>query len=476
MPQGLSPEAGKPQRRLWWPGLSGRLMLLAILFVLIAEILIYVPSVANFKNSWLNDRLAQARAAALVLERMPPDSLPRDLIDDLLKGMDASMIALRIEQSRRLLAIADMPPPVEIEIDLRTRQPLSEIMNAFDVLFWGQSRTMRVVGPAPGGGEFVEIIINERRLRMAMLAYSWSILQLSLIISAIVATLLYLVLNAQIVRPVKALASNMAQFRDQPEDARNLLSLGRRHDEIGALEASIADMQQALRQQLRQREHLANLGLAVAKINHDLRNMLASAQLMADRLAVTSDPNVQRFVPKMLDTLDRAIHFCQATLAYGKAQEQVPQIGPVALLVLVHDVGEQLALSPTSLPALDVDIAPDLRVSADPHHLHRVLTNLLRNARAALSAQTDRSEYRITVTAMPLGAEVAIDIIDTGPGIPMRIRETLFQAFSGGGASGSTGLGLSIAQELMRGMGGRMALMSDTSDKGTHFRLWLPTA
>ncbi|MGL5447239.1 MAG: sensor histidine kinase [Rhabdaerophilum sp.] len=451
-------------------------MLLAILFVFIAEILIYVPSVANFRNAWLNDRLAQARAAALVLERMPPDSLPRDLIDDLLKGMDASMIALRIEQSRRLLAIADMPPPVEIEVDLRSRQPVMEIMSAFDTLLFGQSRTMRVVGPAPGGGDFVEIIINERRLRMAMLDYSWSILQISLIISAIVAALLYVVLNAQIVRPVKALAGNMARFRDEPEDARNLLAPGKRHDEIGALESSIADMQQALRQQLRQREHLANLGLAVAKINHDLRNMLASAQLMADRLAMTSDPNVQRFVPKMLDTLDRAIRFCQATLAYGKAQEQVPDIGPVALLVLIHDVGEQLALTPQSVPSLAIDAAPDLRVSADPHHLHRVLTNLLRNARAALESLPDGNEKHIHVSARREGYEVLIDVADTGPGIPPRIRETLFRAFSGSGSSGSTGLGLSIAQELMRGMGGRMALMSENGDQGAHFRLWLPVA
>ncbi len=240
------------------------------------------------------------------------------------------MIALRIEQSRRLLAVADMPPPVEVEIDLRRRHPVDEIMSAFNILFFGSTRTMRVVGPAPGGGDFVELIINERRLRMAMLAYSWSILQVSLVICGVVAALLYLVLNMQIVRPVKALADALARFRDQPENARTLLEPTNRGDELGELERSIADMQEGLRQQLRQREHLANLGLAVAKINHDLRNMLASAQLMADRLATTSDPNVQRFVPKMLETLDRAIAFCQATLAYGKAQEQTPKLAPVA--------------------------------------------------------------------------------------------------------------------------------------------------
>ncbi len=470
-----SPAPSTPIGRLR-PGLSGRLMLLSVLFVLIAEVLIYVPSIANYRNSWLNDRLAQGRAAALVLERAPPDSLPRDLIDDLLKGMDATMIALRIEQSRRLLAVADMPPPVEVEIDLRRRHPVDEIMSAFNILFFGSTRTMRVVGPAPGGGDFVELIINERRLRMAMLAYSWSILQVSLVICGVVAALLYLVLNMQIVRPVKALADALARFRDQPENARTLLEPSNRGDELGELERSIADMQEGLRQQLRQREHLANLGLAVAKINHDLRNMLASAQLMADRLATTSDPNVQRFVPKMLETLDRAIAFCQATLAYGKAQEQTPKLAPVALLMLVNDVGEQLALSPESVPALQVDIAPGLRVSADPDHLHRVLTNLLRNARSALENLPEGKARTIRVSAELENGQIRLDIRDSGPGIPPRIRETLFQAFSGGGQRGSTGLGLTIALELLRGMGGDMTLMETAAGEGAHFRLSLPEA
>jgi signal transduction histidine kinase len=465
-----------PPGRRFRPGLSGRLMLLSVLFVLIAEILIYVPSVASYRNSWLNDRLAQGRAAALVLERAPPDALPRDLIDDLLKGMDATMIALRIEQSRRLLAVADMPPPVEIEIDLRRRHPYDEIMSAFDILLFGSTRTMRVVGPAPGGGDFVELIINERRLRMAMLSYSWAILQVSLIICGVVAALLYLVLNMQIVRPVKALAGALARFRDQPENARTLLEPSTRADELGELERSIADMQEGLRQQLRQREHLANLGLAVAKINHDLRNMLASAQLMADRLAATSDPNVQRFVPKMLETLDRAIAFCQATLAYGKAQEQTPKLGPVALLMLVNDVGEQLALGPASLPALEVEIPPGLRVSADPDHLHRVLTNLMRNARAAQESLPEDHPKVIRISAAAESGQVRLDLADSGPGIPPRIRETLFQAFSGSGQRGGTGLGLTIALELLRGMGGDMVLLETPAGNGAHFRLTLPEA
>ena len=466
---GSSPKAFRP-------GLSGRLMLLTILFVLLAEILIYVPSIANFRNTWLNDRLAQARITALVIERMPADSLPRELIDDLLKGMDAAMIALRKDQTRRLLAMVEMPAPVELEVDLRIRAPIAEILSTFDMLLRGSSRSIRVVGPAPGGGDFVEIVINERRLRMAMLDYSWSILLLSLLISGIVASLLYLVLNGQIVKPVKALSSAMMRFRDHPQEPGNLLRPGRRRDEIGLLEDSVADMQQGVRQHLRQREHLASLGLAVAKINHDLRNMLASAQLMADRLAALPDPTVQRFVPKMLETLDRAIAFCQATLSYGKAQEQTPTPGPVALLVLVHDVSEQLALGPDTDPRFEVFITPDLRVLADPDHLHRVLTNLLRNARAVLGQMPPGAARCVTVQASRNDGRVMINIKDTGPGIPPRLRDTLFQAFSGSGQSGSTGLGLAIARELLRDMGGTLSLQPSEQGQGAHFQISLPEA
>jgi signal transduction histidine kinase len=465
-----SPDVAPASRRRL--GLSGRLMLLSILFVFIAEILIYVPSIANYRNAWLSDRLAQARTAAMVLERMPADTIPRDLVEELLRGMDAAMIALRIEQSRRLLAMLDMPPPVELEIDLRERRPWVGVMGSFNILLMGSDRSIRLVGPAPGGGDFVEIVINERRLRAAMLAYSWSILQLSLFISAMVAALLYLVLNTQIVRPVKALAQNLMLFRDRPEDAHSLLKPSDRPDEIGSLESSIADMQQALRQQLRQREHLANLGLAVAKINHDLRNMLASVQLMADRLASISDPNVQRFIPKLMDTLDRAIRLCQATLVYGKAQEQLPRIGPVALLILVHDVGEQLALGAETSPRLSANIAPDVRVLADPDHLHRVLTNLMRNARSALLDGAVIADPQIDIGAERAGDRLHIHIRDNGPGIPPRVRERLFLAFSGGGQSGSTGLGLTIAMELIKGMGGSITL--EPSAKGAHFRIDLP--
>ena len=475
----------EPPESRFHAGLSARLLLLTVLFVLLAEILIYFPSVANFRNTWLGERISQARSAALILEKTPPDALPKALVDELLSGMQTTMIALRIDNARRLLAISDMPPMVDLEVDLRQRDALPSIMGALDTLLMGGARTIRVIGPPPRGGDFVEIVIQEKPLRDAMIQFSWNILQLSLIISGITALLVFAALNGLIVRPVKRLAAAVSRFRTDPADIHSIYRPTPRGDELGTLERNVSEMQHALQQELRQREHLASLGLAVAKINHDLRNMLASAQLMADRLGSLPDPNVQRFVPKLLQALDRAITFCQSTLAYGKAQETPPVLAAVNLNSLVQDVGEQLMLSAETRPALEIDIPGDLRAEADADHLNRVLTNLIRNARSALeSASPEVVAPRIRVSATGRNGAVEIDIEDNGPGIPARVRDTLFRAFSSSSRPGGTGLGLTIAQELMRGMGGSIDLIpspaqgspAEPATAGTIFRLRLAKA
>lgn len=487
----LQPHAWTSRFRI---GLSGRVLWLTILFVLIAEVLIYVPSVANFRNSWLAERLSQARAAALILEKTPPDALPRPLVEELLAGMETTMIVLRTDNMRRLLAISDMPPMVDYEIDLRRKDPIRHIASAFDTLIFGGSRTIRVVGPAPRGGDFVEIVINEKPLRVAMIQFSWNIVQLSLVISGITALLVFGALNALIVRPVKRLAAAVNEFQSDPENPRAVHRPDTRSDELGTLEHNITDMQRALQKELRQREHLANLGLAVAKINHDLRNMLASAQLMADRLGSLPDPTVQRFVPKLLDALDRAINFCQSTLAYGKAQERPAELAPVNLRMLMLDVGGQLMLSDETRPALTFDISETLSVEADADHLNRVMTNLVRNSQTALDPTSGEARTqgagaahseetlpapRIHISALSKAGKIEIDIHDTGPGIPAKVRERLFRAFSGSSRPGSTGLGLAIASELIRGMGGTIELVApgpEVTPGGTTFRVTLPRA
>ena len=97
-----------------------------------------------------------------------------------------------------------------------------------------------------------------------------------------------------------------------------------RGDEIGVAERELASMQRQLSSLLAQKNRLAQLGMAVSKINHDLRNMLANAQLISDRLVAIPDPTVQRFVPKLIASLDRAIQFCNASLQFGGSQKRPP--------------------------------------------------------------------------------------------------------------------------------------------------------
>ena len=166
-------------------GLSGKLLLLTILFVMIAEVLIYVPLVANYRVTWLNDRLSAAYTAALELD-VPTGSqrVPEDLARRILKSIGARAVAMKMGESRRLLAASDVIPQVTDDFDMRDVGTFTSIVDAFKtMLATKKNDVMRVVGPAPIGGEFVEIVIEEAPLRRAMVRFSSNILLLSLVIS-----------------------------------------------------------------------------------------------------------------------------------------------------------------------------------------------------------------------------------------------------------------------------------------------------
>src|SRR5438477_6510975 len=325
-------------------GLSGKLLVLTILFVMISEALIYVPSIANFRLSWLNDRLAAAHTAALVLDAAPSGMVPESLARQILGSVGARALAMKMGTQRRLLAVSDMPPEIHHDIDMRNMSWFRAVYDAFGTLTCKDNDVMRVVGPAPMGGDFIEIVMDEAPLRQAMLRFTFNLLLLSLAISGITATLVYLALHYLLVRPMRRITVNMMRFRDDPENPARVIAVSRRQDEVGLAERELAGMQRDLASMLQQKNHLAALGLAVSKINHDLRNLLSSAQLFSERLAKISDPHVQRFAPKLMVALERAIAFCQSTLSYGRVQEAPPERRPVSLELLVEDVRETLVL------------------------------------------------------------------------------------------------------------------------------------
>jgi pyruvate/2-oxoglutarate dehydrogenase complex dihydrolipoamide dehydrogenase (E3) component/signal transduction histidine kinase len=466
--------ADKPSRTRPHLGLSGKLLVLTLLFVMIAEVLIYVPSVANFRLNWLNDRLSAAYTAALVFETAPDGMVPGQRGPPDPGEHPRPRGGGEDGPAAPLLASSEVPPAISHVIDMRDMPWHRAIFDAFETLICVDSDVMRVVGPAPMG-EFVEIVLDEAPLRKAMVEFSIRILLLSLLISAITAALVYLALHVLLVRPMRRMTANMVAFRADPENPGRIIAASDRLDEIGTAERELAAMQLNIATMLQQKNHLAALGLAVSKINHDLRNLLSSAQLFSERLAKISDPHVQRFAPKLMRSLERAIAFCQSTLSYGRVQEPPPDRRSIAFEPLVEDVRETLGLDPGGAPVRWISaVERGLEVDADPDQLFRILLNLVRNALQALESRDARDPGRdqIRITGRREGAVAVIEVSDTGPGLSDRARAHLFEAFQGSTRTGSVGLGLAIVAELVRAHGGDIRLVEGTI--GATFRVSIP--
>ena len=461
----------KPPRRL---GLSGKLLLLTIPLVMIAGLMIYVPAIANFRLNRLNDRLAAANTAALVLDAAPSGMVPDSLARQILNSVGARAVAIKMGQQRRLLASADLPEAIDHDIDMRTMTAWSAIVDSLETMLETGNHAIRVVGPAPGGAQFIEVVFDERPLRQAMYRFSRNLLAVSLGIGMLTAGLVYLALHYLFVRPMRRLTASLVGFHENPESAARIIVPSQRGDEIGVAERELSDMQRDLVSMLHQKSRLAALGLAVSKINHDLRNLLASSQLLSDQLASVPDPRVQRFAPKLMRSLERAIAFCQSTLSYGRAQEASPDRRMIMIEPVVLEVRETAGLASDASIAWVAAIERGLAVDADPDQLFRVLLNLVRNAAQALESHSsgDGGAQQIRITGKREGAVAILEVSDTGPGVPQKTRDHLFEAFQTSGRPGGSGLGLAIAAELVRAHGGDIHLVEGTI--GATFRIVIP--
>lgn len=458
-------------RRMWRAGLGTKLLVLTILFVMISEVLIFVPSIANFRESWLKDQHRNASVAAAIIAESK--NVPEQLKLRLLEATDTLAISHRNGERRRLIAMDVPPADVDRHVELGNESVFQSIAAAFDTLIASDGRIIRVTAPVEGQPDEVDVIFDETALRHDMLAYSWNILLLSLAISIMTAGLVYMSLRWLFVRPVRRLADAMVDFADDPEDEGRIIEPSRRGDEIGEAERCLAQMQTQLNGMISERRRLAELGLAVSKINHDLRNLLAAAQLFSDRLVEIPDPTAQRFVPKLVRALDRAVGYTSGVLAYGKVGEAPPARRLIDLARLATDVGEILGLD--AHPSIDfrVIIETGMEIDADPDQLYRVLLNLCRNAMEALESNSHAAVVRrLAVAAERTGSVVRIVVSDTGPGVPEPVRQRLFQPFQGGGRRGGTGLGLAIAAELVRAHGGMLTLLDGTT--GASFEITIP--
>ena len=451
--------------------LSGRFLILTIIFVMMAEVFIFVPSVARFREDYMLARLERAQIASLAL--LANDMIDPSLEQELLSNAGVFNVALRRDEIRELMLSSPIPAPISATYDLRNASAWQLIRDAMMRLVEGEPEVVRVIGnPVNDAGLLIEVTMDTAPLRAAMIDYGIRILYLSAIISIFTAALLFLAVRQFLVRPIRNVVDAMQTYAAAPEDARRIIEPSAGVTELHEAETTLRELQTELTAALRQKERLAQLGGAVAKVSHDLRNILTSAQLFADRIEASEDPTVRRMAPKLLGSISRAVNLCEATLAFGRAEEPPPALDRVLLANIVHDVvdSERLSCEDYDL-SFGEDIPSGMLVRADPEQLYRVIANLVRNARQAIMASGKPGE--ISIKAMETDSEWSVTVSDSGPGLPPKAQEHLFTAFQGAVRKGGSGLGLAISAELVRGHGGRLELVQ-TGPEGTTFAIYLP--
>lgn len=454
--------------------LSGRLLLLTILYVMVGEVLIFVPSMGRFHRELLENHIQSAELAILPFTEPGGDQLSPALREQLLKRAGAAAVLLKRAEQRELFLVEGEPHMIDKTIDLTRVMMAGRMSDGLDCLLNGGNRTLHVIAPTHiKGADSIGIILGEAPIRAALIDDAWRVVVTGFIVSLISGLLVFASLYIVMVRPLRRITRAMVSFHDNPEDPARIVSASARKDEIGIAERELAAMQRDLYGFLQQKTRLAALGAAVARIQHDLRNILSTAQLASDHLTAVQDPIVKRLAPRLVSSIDRAVSLATNTLRYGRADERPPKRKILRLAPLVSEAGDaaiDARIAPVDI-AFDNQIGPDFEIDADPEHIYRIVLNLVRNSVEALVERG--SEGWVRVTASRQGQRVRIEVIDNGPGIPTSVHARLFQPFATAARSGGSGLGLAIARDLARAHGGDIVLVT-TGDEGTVLRIEIP--
>lgn len=446
-------------------GLSGRLLLLTIAFVMLTEVLLFAPSIARYRLVYLEQKLAAAHLAGLSLEATPDRMVTAQLTSTLLRHVGAYAAGLYGEGKLTHNLMVPEMPAVDREIDLRDDTAIELIRDAFDTLIQRRNRILRVIGESPKDSSVLAVVVlDEKPMQEEMVGYSKRILGLSIFIAFVTASALYFSLQFMLVRPMRRLTQRMVGFH--PEAPATGTPPAPRTDELGLAETQLTAMQEELRYSFRQQARLAALGSGVSKLGHDLRNILSSVQVLSDRLADSTDPEVRRTTPRLVRAVDRAVSLTQSTLDFATER---PAVKPARFPLddLVQEIAQDQVVVGEDGFRLDCTLPPGFVVEADRDQLYRVFGNLIRNARLAGARLSE-----IGATLGPVG--ISITVKDDGPGIPSAVRPRLFQPFNTG-RPGGTGLGLAIARDLVEAHGGQLRLV-ESGPEGTIFRIDLPFA
>jgi C4-dicarboxylate-specific signal transduction histidine kinase len=221
-----------------------------------------------------------------------------------------------------------------------------------------------------------------------------------------------------------------------------------------------------------QTQRLASLGFMLASVCHEVSNPLAAVssmlQILQSKRGVTPE-TMEKGLASISANVARVLAITKKLGDYSRVGGEAP--APLAIDDAVQAAATLLRQSPGGDGVkLDYRGAPGVTVLARPGELEQVVFNIFLNA-----AQAMHGAGRIQARARPNGREVALEIRDSGPGIPAEHLGRVFDPFFTTKQPGEgTGLGLAISYELVHEMGGSIHAANDPRG-GARFEVILPT-
>jgi signal transduction histidine kinase len=382
----VTSQSVRRESRRWMPtfGLSWRVLGLVVVAVMTAELLLFLPSLARYRQAYLEQLIESGTLAALALDATPDNMVTDEVKRSLLNNARVDAVVV-VERNRAKRALLNIPPDASMQtFNLMERSQLGQIWDSLVAMTRDGAYYTRVGGNSMRlPNAMVWIVVDELPMRLAMYHYAGTVLLLSITIALFTAALLYLALRWLVVRPLQVISADMIAFRRAPEGPANERPPTKRNDEIGVVDREFQNLQRELRASLRQKTRLAEVGAASNKINHDLRNMLSTARLLSDRLARSDDERTRALAPTILNTIDRAARLASDALEYVR-DHPTPRMEAFDLSDLVDEVGVALQEAgedrdPNALRDWRDEIVGECRVTADRDLLYRVMVNHGRN-------------------------------------------------------------------------------------------------
>jgi signal transduction histidine kinase len=456
--------AARPRFELFGDSLSGRVLWLTVGVILAIELIVLLPGLGRLRQDWMWERVTHAQLVLYTAEQTGTPLSPA-LNQTLLNYAGVSRIELDTPGQPPLVLQSSPPMPAPDQyFDISNETISYSTWRACLRIAGSSSDAIGMEAPSPLQPDtMVKVVADAAPLRAELRTDAAHVFMLTVIVALVTGLLVFAVLDRLLVRPMRVITTSIINFREDPEqeEASDLAWLAARpEDDISTAARELKIMQDEMRAALWRNARLAAVGTSVAKISHDLRNILSTALLVADRLQTVSDPAVQRATRTLIPAVERAAQLVSRTVDF--AREGPPPITRSA--VELADLAEEaISMVRPVDPEVRFDnqIPEHLVLALDRAQIYRVLVNLMRNA-----AEAGVKTIRLTTDRQ--GAMTRLRVSDDGPGLPLRVQDNLFKPFTSSGRYGGTGLGLAIARDLIRAHGGDLVL-EQTGPRGTVF-------